>query len=149
MKKAYFAAGCFWHVQEAFDAIKGVDTRVGFAGGYKSNPTYEEVCLGKTGHAETVEVEYDEKTITYKDLLKKFFHIHDPTQKNRQGFDIGSQYRSAIFYTDKEQKETAEKFMKVEQTRHEKEIATELSPFNNFYPAEDYHQKYFKKKQVC
>lgn len=147
-QKAIFAAGCFWGVEEAFNKLEGViDTRVGYTGGDMPHPTYEQVCSNRTGHAEAVEVTFDPKHISYNDLLQKFFMIHDPTLINRQGPDIGSQYRSAIFYTDDHQKELAEKKIYKMQNSGliDKPIVTEINKLTVFYPAEVYHQKYFLK----
>ena len=147
-QKAIFAAGCFWGVEEAFNRLAGViNTRVGYAGGITPNPTYEQVCSSETGHAETVEVTFDPKHISYNDLLQKFFVIHDPTLSNRQGADIGSQYRSAIFYTDDHQKELANKMVYKMQNSGliDKPIVTEINKLTYFYPAEEYHQKYYLK----
>ena len=147
-EKAIFAAGCFWGVEEAFNKLPGViDTVVGYTGGTKEDPTYEQVCTGTTGHAEAVEITFDPKRISYHDLLQKFWQIHDPTTLNRQGPDVGSQYRSAIFYLNPHQKEMAEK------SKHKMQktgllldqIVTEVLPLQRFYPAEGYHQKYFLK----
>jgi peptide-methionine (S)-S-oxide reductase len=148
MEKATFGAGCFWGVEEAFRRIKGVvSTTVGYAGGKTENPTYKEVCTGKTGHAEVLQIEFDPSKITFDDLLAIFFQIHDPTTKNRQGPDVGSQYRSVIFYHSKKQEESARAY--VEQLnlsgRYEAPIVTELLPAGPFYRAEEYHQKYHEK----
>ena len=153
-KKAIFAAGCFWGVEKAFFEKPGVEnTQVGYIGGTKKNPTYEEVCTGRTGHAEAVEVNYDPRKITYNKLLDVFWKIHDPTTPNQQGPDIGSQYRSAIFYLDDEQKKQAEKSkQKMQKTGllGDKEIVTEIIKAGEFFPAEKYHQKYFiKHPGVC
>jgi len=148
MEKATFGAGCFWHVEEAFRHLKGVHlTRVGYLGGTLKNPTYEDVCTDKTGHAEVVEITYDPKKITYEELLKVFWEIHDPTTKNRQGPDVGTQYRSVIFYHTPEQKTLAELSKKsLEQSRkYSKKIVTEITEATTFYPAEDYHQQYLAK----
>jgi len=150
-ERAIFAAGCFWGVEEAFRNIKGVvSTRVGYTGGKTENPTYESVCTDKTGHAEAVEVEYDSSLVSYDELLNTFWKIHDPTTLNRQGPDIGTQYRSAIFYVNAVQeasaiasKEKLEKFGK-----HKKAIMTEIVPAVEFYPAEDYHHKYYMKRGI-
>lgn len=147
-EKAIFAAGCFWSVEEAFRTIKGVvSTRVGYAGGEKESPTYEQVCSGATGHAEAVEVTFDSEQISYEVLVRKFFEIHDPTQINRQGPDVGDQYRSAIFYTSPEQSQVAEKIkQELDQSgKYPDRIATEIVPAETFYEAEDYHQQYIKK----
>lgn len=147
MTLATFAAGCFWHVEEAFRVLKGVKkTVVGYTGGKIENPTYEQVCGHKTGHAEACQIEYDEKEITYEELLKAFWKSHDPTQVNRQGPDIGDQYRSAIFYHSAEQKKIAEESLKEEQKKYWRPIATEIVKAGKFYPAEEYHQKYLKKR---
>ena len=147
MQKATFAAGCFWHVEEAFREIKGViSTTVGYTGGKMKNPTYEEVCTDETGHAEAVQIEYDPKIVPYEKLLDAFWTIHDPTQKNRQGPDEGTQYRSAIFYHTEEQKKIAEKSLKEEQKKNEEKIPTEITKATVFYPAEEHHQKYLMKR---
>lgn len=149
LETAIFAAGCFWGVEELFRKTKGVkDAEVGYTGGHTENPTYEDVCSDKTGHAEAVKVTYDPKQITYNELLKVFFENHDPTTPNRQGPDVGSQYRSAIFYHTPEQKELAEKY-KAELGKSGKfggkPIVTEIVPAGPFYRAEEYHQQYFAK----
>ena len=147
MEKATFAAGCFWGVEAAFERIRGVEkTTVGYTGGKTKNPTYEQVCVGKTGHAEAVQIIYNSKIITYEQLLEKFWMIHDPTQKNRQGPDIGTQYRSAIFYQNQEQKEIARQSKKQKEKSLGVKIQTEITPLKEFYPAEEYHQKYLKKQ---
>ncbi len=147
MTIATFAAGCFWHVEEAFREIKGViSTTAGYTGGKMKNPTYEEVCTDETGHAEAVQIEYDPKIVPYEKLLEVFWTIHDPTQKNRQGPDEGTQYRSAIFYHTEEQKKLAEKSLKEEQKKHKEKIATKITKATVFYPAEEYHQKYLMKR---
>lgn len=146
IQKAYFAAGCFWGVEYYFQKEQGViETNVGYMGGDMDDPTYEEVSAGSTGHAETLEVVFDSSEVSYEDLAKLFFEIHDPGQVDRQGPDIGSQYRSAIFYTDDEQKKTVEKLIHILETKGEK-VVTELKPAVSFYKAEDYHQKYYEKK---
>lgn len=150
--KATFAAGCFWHVEEAYREIKGVlKTEVGYMGGKTKNPTYEQVCSHTTGHAEVIQIEYDPKIVPYQKLLEVFWTIHDPTQKNRQGLDIGDQYRSAIYYHTEEQKKQAEKSLKQEQKHHDKKIETEITKASTFYKAEEYHQKYIMKtgKKTC
>jgi len=146
--KATFGAGCFWHVEDLLSKTKGVkSTKVGYIGGQLPNPTYEEVCTDKTGHAEAVEVEYDPNEISYEELLDVFWKNHNPTTLNRQGPDIGIQYRSVIFYHNDEQKEIAEKSKQtLEKSRQfENPIVTEIVPTPTFYNAEEYHQKYFKK----
>ncbi len=151
MQQATFGAGCFWGVQHEFDQLEGVKkTTAGYMGGHTSNPTYEEVCSDKTGHAEVVHIEFDENNITYDDLLKTFWNIHDPTQKNRQGPDIGSQYRSVIFFYTPEQKLQAEQYKNAlkESGRFHNPIMTEIKSASTFTPAEEYHQHYFKKHGV-
>ena len=148
MEKATFGAGCFWGVEEAFRRVKGVtSTTVGYEGGKTLNPTYKDVCTGKTGHAEVIEIEFDPSKITYDDLLGIFFQIHDPTTRNRQGPDVGSQYRSVIFYHSAKQKNSAEAY--VEQLkllgRYDGPIVTDILPAGPFYRAEEYHQKYHEK----
>ncbi|MEN6592526.1 MAG: peptide-methionine (S)-S-oxide reductase MsrA [Methanobacterium sp.] len=146
-KRANFAAGCFWGVEEAFRCLNGVvSTMVGYMGGDFENPTYEDVCTGKTGHAETVEVVYDPSLISYNELLAVFWNNHDPTTPNQQGPDVGSQYRSLIFYYDDEQKELALKSKEKVQKRLNREIVTEILPATTFYQAEDYHQQYLAKR---
>lgn len=152
MQKATFAAGCFWGVEEEFSKVKGVaSTRVGYTGGRTSNPTYEDVCTDATGHAEAVEVTFDPKAVSYDELLEVFWRIHDPTTPNRQGPDVGSQYRSAIFYHDEEQKERALASMQRERPKHRRPIVTEVVPAQRFWRAEEYHQQYLEKKglKVC
>ena len=151
-EKAIFAAGCFWGVQAEFDNIPGVvSTVVGYTGGKTKSPSYKDVCSGGTGHAEAVEVEYDPAIVSYDDLLDAFWQIHNPTTKNRQGLDIGYQYRSAIFYFTPEQKKKAEESLKIVQEKYDDKIVTEIAPAKEFYMAEEYHQHYFKKnkKAVC
>jgi len=146
--KATFGAGCFWHVEDLLNKTKGVkSTAVGYIGGQLQNPTYEEVCTDKTGHAEAVEVEYDPDEISFEDLLNVFWTNHNPTTLNRQGPDVGIQYRSAIFYHDETQKEIAEKSkQELDQTgKFDNPIVTEIISAPTFYKAEEYHQKYFKK----
>jgi peptide-methionine (S)-S-oxide reductase len=146
--KATFGAGCFWHVEDLLSKTKGVkSTKVGYIGGQLPNPTYEEVCTDKTGHAEAVEVEYDPNEISYEELLDVFWNNHNPTTLNRQGPDVGIQYRSAIFYHNDEQKEIAEKSKQTidKSGKYGNPIVTEIIPTPTFYDAEEYHQKYFKK----
>lgn len=146
---ATFAAGCFWGVEESFRQIKGVkSTMVGYIGGTMDNPTYAEVCSGRTGHAEAVQIHYDSKEVSYEQLLDIFWSIHDPTTKNRQGPDIGTQYRSMISYHAPEQVALANK-SKEEMERSGKfksAIVTEILPASKFYKAEEYHQQYYQKK---
>ncbi len=145
--KATFGAGCFWHVEEAFRNVPGVKkTIVGYMGGKTKNPSYEDVCTDKTGHVEACMVEYDPKKISYGELLRIFWKIHDPTQINKQGLDIGTQYRSAIFYHDSEQKKLAEESLRKEQKKYQEKIATEITKAGKFYKAEEYHQKYLMKR---
>jgi len=152
---ATFGGGCFWGIQYEFDKLGGVlETAVGFMGGDKENPSYEEVCSGETGHVEVVQLKYNSKKITYEKLLEEFFQMHDPTQHNRQGPDVGSQYRSVIFYHSDNQKELAEKYKKNLQGSEKygvRTIATQIEPAKNFYKAEEYHQKYVEKtgRKVC
>jgi peptide-methionine (S)-S-oxide reductase len=148
MEKATIGAGCFWHVEEAFRHLKGVtSTTVGYMGGTLKNPTYEDVCTDKTGHAEVLEVTYDPAKISYNDLLSVFWDIHDPTTKNRQGPDVGTQYRSVIFYHTLEQKTVAETSKRdLEQSKkYKKKVMTEITKATTFYPAEEYHQQYLAK----
>jgi len=148
LETAVFGAGCFWGVEARFAKVKGVvKTTVGYAGGTKENPTYEDVLTKKTGHAETVKIEYDPKIVSYDDLLAVFFKLHDPTTPNRQGPDVGSNYRSLILSVGEEQKQAAEKFIaKLEKEKmFASPIVTEIQPLEKFWPAEEYHQKYFEK----
>lgn len=149
--KATFAAGCFWHVEEIFRKTPGVlDTTVGYIGGNVENPTYEQVCTDKTGHAEAVQVEYDPEKISYDELLKIFWNNHNPTTLNRQGFDVGIQYRSAIFYHDSAQEESAKKSKEsLEKSgKFQDPVVTEIVSAPTFYKAENYHQKYFVKNGI-
>ena len=152
MEKATFAAGCFWGVEAAFRQIEGVTaTRVGYTGGDFKNPTYKDVCSGTTGHAEAVEVEYDPSKVTYEELLEVFWENHDPTTLNRQGPDVGTQYRSAVFFLTPEQ-EAAAKASKEKLQRngkYKRPIVTEINPASEFYPAEDYHQQYLEKRGLA
>ncbi|MCX5777051.1 MAG: peptide-methionine (S)-S-oxide reductase MsrA [Candidatus Firestonebacteria bacterium] len=148
LETATFAAGCFWGVQDLFDSQKGVvKTLVGYTGGHTKKPTYKEVCTDTTGHAEAVQVQYDSKIITYKKLLDVFFRLHDPTTVNRQGPDAGSQYRSVIFYRNEAQKKEAFDFISELEKKKvfPEKIVTEVTVSKEFYKAEEYHQKYFKK----
>lgn len=147
-QKATFGAGCFWGVEAAFREVKGVvSTAVGYMGGDRDNPSYQEVCTGATGHTEVVEVIFNPEEVSYNDLLYIFWTIHDPTTLNRQGPDIGVQYRSVIFYHDQEQKELAEKMRdKLQKSNiHPRDIVTAIEPAQTFWKAEEYHQQYFKK----
>lgn len=149
LQVATFAAGCFWGVEEAFRKIKGVNsTMAGYTGGTYKNPTYEDVCTDKTGHAEAVQLKYDPKEVSYEDLLEVFWSIHDPTTKNTQGPDVGSQYRSMIAYHTQEQKIHAIKSKEELERRGKfnKKIVTEIVPASIFYKAEEYHQKYYQKR---
>ena len=147
MKKALIDAGCFWGVEEYFRKIKGViDTKVGYSGGNTANPSYEEVCSGTTEHAEVVKIKFDENMISFKQILKHFWKCHDPTQLNRQGLDVGRQYRSAIFYYTNEQYNESMESKKQKQKNLHKIIVTEISPLQEFYLAEDYHQLYLLKR---
>lgn len=150
--KATFAAGCFWHVEEAFRQVPGVkSTHVGYTGGTMKKPSYEEVCTGRTGHAEAVEIDFDPKKVSYKQLLAIFWQSHDPTQRNRQGPDIGTQYRSAIFYHSEQQRKEAEMSLHEEQKKYKKAVVTEIIHAGQFYRAEEYHQRYLQKRglRVC
>ncbi len=145
-ERATFAAGCFWGVEAGFREIEGVlETAVGYTGGRTANPTYREVCGSPTGHAEAVEVYFDPSMVTYEDLLAHFWQSHNPTTRNRQGVDIGSQYRSGIFTHSPEQQAAAVASRDGEQSRRRREIVTEILPASRFYRAEEYHQRYFEK----
>jgi peptide-methionine (S)-S-oxide reductase len=147
MEKATFAAGCFWGVEEAFRHIDGVsNTRVGYVGGWMENPSYEDVCTDRTGHAEAVEIDFDPQKVSYENLLETFWRVHDPTTVNRQGPDIGTQYRSAIFFHTPQQQAQAQRSKQVAQQAQTKPIATEITAAATFYPAEDYHQQYLEKR---
>ena len=144
---AIFAAGCFWGVEADFRDIPGVlDAEAGYTGGSTENPTYREVCSGATGHAEAVRVTFDADAVSYETLLDAFWSLHDPTQHNRQGPDVGTQYRSAIFYTSDAQRAAAETGKTRAQTRFNRPIATQILPERPFFRAEDYHQKYLEKQ---
>lgn len=144
---ATFGAGCFWHVEAAFRQVKGVlSTQVGFMGGKTKNPTYEDVCTDRTCHAEVVEVTFDPSKVSYEKLLRVFWQNHDPTQLNRQGPDIGTQYRSLIFYYNRNQKIAAIKSKEKEQKKCNNKIVTEIVPSSIFYKAEEYHQRYLEKR---
>ena len=151
MATAIFAAGCFWHVEHAFRQLEGVtEVESGYTGGHVEDPSYRQVCSGQTGHAEAVRVQYDPERVGYEDLLALFWECHDPTQVNRQGPDVGSQYRSAIFYLDETQREAAERSKNEQEWsgRHRGKIATEITAAGPFYRAEEYHQRYFEKNGI-
>ena len=146
MKKIVLAGGCFWGVEEYFSRIDGVlKTRVGYANGHKENPTYEEVCTGLTGYAEAIYIEYNEEELPLNGLLKKYFDIIDPTVLNRQGPDIGHQYRTGIYYIDEKDLEKINRVKEDEQLKYSKPIVTEIKPLTCFYDGEEYHQNYLKK----
>jgi peptide-methionine (S)-S-oxide reductase len=147
---ATLANGCFWCTEAIFERVKGVKSILpGYAGGTVKNPSYDQVCAGKTGHAESIQIEFDPKVTSFEKILDIFWHTHDPTTLNRQGNDVGTQYRSAIFYHDKMQKETAERSRNDLEKEHiyKDSIVTEITPFKNFYVAEDYHKNYYEKHQ--
>ena len=147
-QKAIFAAGCFWGIEAAFQKTSGVvSTRVGYIGGALQNPTYEQVCAGNSGHAEAVELIFDEKAVSYSALLDIFWRLHNPTQLNRQGPDVGSQYRSAVFYLDETQRLAAEESKTRERKNHQNPVVTEITAADEFWPAEDYHQSYIKRRR--
>ena len=151
METAIFAAGCFWGVEETFRQVDGViSTTVGYIGGYLENPTYNDVCTGKTGHAEAVEIMYDSSQVSYDQLLDVFWNSHDPTTPNRQGPDVGTQYRSAIFFHGDEQQKTAKRSKESLQNsgKYCNEIVTEIKPASTFYKAEEYHQQYLQKHRT-
>lgn len=149
MEKATFAAGCFWGVEAAFRQIEGVtDAKVGYTGGTLKDPSYRDVCTGRTGHAEAVEVAFDPARVSYEELLEAFWKMHDPTTLNRQGPDVGTQYRSAIFYHSPAQEAAARASKEKAQAGLRKSIATELTAASVFYPAEEYHQRYFEKQGI-
>lgn len=146
LETATLAAGCFWCVEAVFDDLQGVEDVVsGYSGGHKENPTYQEVCSETTGHAEVAQIKFDPEIISYADLLRVFFSVHDPTTLNRQGNDIGTSYRSAIFYHSPEQRSTAEEIIKevTAEGIYDNPIVTEVTAFDKFWPAENYHQEYF------
>ena len=150
MEKAIFGAGCFWGIETAYRQVKGVKaTAVGYSGGALANPSYELVCTGQTGHAEVVLVEYDPDVVSYDDLLNVFWEVHDPTTLNRQGPDVGSQYRSAIYTADDRQAEAARasKEAQDQSGRHPGPVVTEITPASEFFMAEDHHQQFFEKRQ--
>src|SRR5690606_28883326 len=145
-EQATLGGGCFWCLEAVYDEVQGVEKVVsGYAGGHVPNPTYEQVCGKRTGHAEVVQLTYDPEMISYRELLEIFFTIHDPTTPNRQGADVGPQYRSIILYHDEEQKRVAEEVRAEAQEGWNDPLVTELVPLETFYPAEDYHQDYYKK----
>lgn len=151
-EKATFGAGCFWGVEVAFRQVPGViDATVGYLGGTMENPTYKDVCTGRTSHAEVVQVEYDPQRVKYETLLDTFWKSHDPTQLNRQGPDVGTQYRSAIFYHTDAQREAAEasKARLEQERRFERPIVTQITEASTFYRAEDYHQRYLEKRGLA
>lgn len=148
VQTATLAGGCFWCLEAVFDELRGVESvESGYSGGAAANPSYHDVCSGRTGHAEAVQVTFDPAVISYRDILNIFFAVHDPTSLNRQGNDVGTQYRSAIFYHDDDQKAEAESLISELNAQHiwDKPIVTELAKFDKFYIAEDYHQEYFAK----
>lgn len=151
MEIATFGSGCFWCSEAIFEKLKGVESvESGYSGGHDKNPTYTEVCKGTTGHAEVIQIKYNPDIITYKDLLEVFWQTHDPTTLNRQGADVGTQYRSVIFYHNQQQKQLAEEYKKKldDAGIYNKPIVTEISEFSVFYKAEDYHQDYYKNNKA-
>ena len=149
MEKTTFGAGCFWGIEYSFNKVPGVlEAPVGYSGGSLENPTYQQVCSGQTGHAEVVQVEFDPNKVSFQELLEVFWNIHDPTTLNRQGPDVGTQYRSAIFFHSQEQETLAKKSVQdlTEQKRFSNPIVTEISPIDVFYLGEEYHQRYFEKQ---
>jgi len=145
MEKATFGAGCFWCVEAVFERLEGVESVVaGYSGGTRPNPTYEQVCTGATGHAEVAQITYDPTKISYEKLLEVFWEAHDPTTLNQQGADVGTQYRSVIFYHDERQKAAAEKSKAAAQKNFDSPIVTQIEPLKQCYPAENYHQDYYK-----
>jgi len=149
MEIAILALGCFWGPEEKFSKLNGItNTEVGYCGGNKSQTTYKEVCDGKTNHAEVIKIEFDEKVISYEEILKKFFESHDPTTMNRQGPDIGTQYRSEIFFINDKQKKIAEEIKSNLNKKYNGKIITNISKKKNYCKAEEYHQKYIQKKNL-
>ena len=149
MEKALFGAGCFWGIEFAFRKVEGVkEAYVGYAGGNTPNPTYQEVCSGQTGHAEVVQVEFNPDKVSYEELLELFWAIHDPTTLNRQGPDVGTQYRSAIYYHSPEQEASIKSAILImeESRKFKSPIVTEIAPIDRFFMGEDYHQRYFEKQ---
>ena len=150
IERAIFGAGCFWGVEAEFRKVEGViEVASGYSGGHIENPTYGDVCSGATGHAEVVEVEYDPSKVSYEELLEVFWKEHDPTQLNRQGPDVGTQYRSVIFFLTPEQETAAHASKEKAQERFKKPIATQIGPASEFYRAEEYHQRYFEKNRLA
>jgi peptide-methionine (S)-S-oxide reductase len=150
METATFAAGCFWGVESLFSSLPGVvATRVGYTGGLLADPTYQQVCQGDTGHAEAVELQFDPDQHTYAELVALFFNQHDPTTLNRQGPDVGTQYRSAIFTHSVQQVATAQQVLQQQQAKLSQPIVTTIEPAGVFYPAESYHQRYFEKRGIA
>jgi peptide-methionine (S)-S-oxide reductase len=150
IEKATFGAGCFWGVEAAFREVPGVTaTAVGYSGGHLANPAYKDVCSGTTGHAEVVQVEFDPSKVSYDELLEKFWDTHDPTTPNRQGPDVGTQYRSAIFFHSQEQETAAIASRERAQDRTKRPIVTEITPASEFYRAEEYHQRYLEKQGLA
>lgn len=144
METIILAGGCFWCTEAVFSQLRGVSKVIpGYSGGNVQNPSYKEVCTGKTGHAESVKIEFDPNVISLDDILYVFFKLHDPTELNRQGNDVGTQYRSAIFYNNQKQKEAAENAKKDAQKDHKKSVVTEITKFKNFYPADPSHKDYY------
>jgi peptide-methionine (S)-S-oxide reductase len=149
-EEATFAAGCFWQVEIDFANTPGVlSTMVGYTGGSTDSPSYEDVCTGRTGHAEAVHLTFDPDQVSYEELLNLFFSLHDPTQMNRQGPDVGSQYRSAVFFHTPEQEREAIAAKERAQTEHRSEVVTEIVPAQHFWLAEDYHQRYLEKRGLA
>ncbi|MBL6864397.1 MAG: peptide-methionine (S)-S-oxide reductase MsrA [Rhodospirillales bacterium] len=149
MEKTTFGAGCFWGIEYSFNKVPGVlEAPVGYSGGSLENPTYQQVCSGQTGHAEVVQVKFDPNKVSFQELLEVFWNIHDPTTLNRQGPDVGTQYRSAILFHSQEQETLARKSVQIltEQKRFSNPIVTEISPIDVFYLGEEYHQRYFEKQ---
>lgn len=148
LEKATLGGGCFWCIESIFDQLQGVESvQSGYSGGTVKNPAYKEVCTGRTGHAEVVQITYDSNKIGFEELLEVFWSVHDPTTLNRQGADVGTQYRSAIFYHNEKQKQIAENYIKQleDSNTFENPIVTEVTAFKNFYPAEDYHTNYYER----
>ena len=149
MEKALFGAGCFWGVEEYFSKIEGISkTEVGYSGGVTKNPTYESVCQGNTEHVEVLYIEFDQDIITYNNIINHFWKCHDPTTLNRQGPDIGRQYRSAIFYFSEEQRDIAKKSKSDNQEKYNNQIVTEITKADKFFKAEEYHQNFVQKQKI-